>query len=524
MVRRHRKNLCKCEQAQGKCKHERKALCSVGSLCAFGRRAALTAVAGLAVACGGGGSSVTPPGPTPPPPPPQLVQRISSDTFTNATSQHATEVEPAAFTHGATVVTAFQAGRFFAAGASDIGFATSLDGGNTWTSGVLPGLTNIVSPTSTNMSASDTAVAFDAAHHVWLIVSLPIPVANFTSAALVSRSNDGVVWTNPVLVAPGPNASDKTWITCDDAATSPFFGHCYVEWDDPSAGGVIHVSTSTDGGASWGPPQSTVGMGTGLNGQPVVQPNGTVIVPMDDFNEQTVLAFASHDGGATWTQPSVVSPIVDHFEAGGLRSGPLVSAAVDASGIVYAVWQDCRFRAGCAENDLVLSTSHDGVGWSAPMRIPIDPTTSSIDHFIPGLAVDPSTSGGGAHLAVTYYYYANTTCTQANCQLFAGAVSSLDGGATWSAPRTLTGPMSLGWLAQTSQGLMVGDYIASTFASGRPIAVFASANAPVGNRFDEATYASLPGIVVARGPMRSSAGDHPVPGVVRDPGPRPRPR
>ena len=51
--------------------------------------------------------------------------QLSSDTFTNPDSQHATEVEPDTFAFGSTIVSAFQVGRFFNGGASDIGFATS---------------------------------------------------------------------------------------------------------------------------------------------------------------------------------------------------------------------------------------------------------------------------------------------------------------------------------------------------------------------------------------------------------------
>jgi len=55
--------------------------------------------------------------------------QISSDPFTNPTSNHKTEVEPGTFTFGSTIVSAFQQGRFFDGGGSDIGFATSTDGG-----------------------------------------------------------------------------------------------------------------------------------------------------------------------------------------------------------------------------------------------------------------------------------------------------------------------------------------------------------------------------------------------------------
>src|SRR5438105_256840 len=69
-----------------------------------------------------------------------LVQ-LSSDPFTNLTSQHATEVEPGSFSFGSTIITSFQVGRISGGGAADIGFAISTDAGTTWQSGLLPGLT-----------------------------------------------------------------------------------------------------------------------------------------------------------------------------------------------------------------------------------------------------------------------------------------------------------------------------------------------------------------------------------------------
>src|SRR5437588_8151189 len=49
------------------------------------------------------------------------AKQISSDPFTNTTSQHQTEVEPSTFAYGSTIVSLFQSGRFaVGGGASDI--------------------------------------------------------------------------------------------------------------------------------------------------------------------------------------------------------------------------------------------------------------------------------------------------------------------------------------------------------------------------------------------------------------------
>src|SRR6266498_5058410 len=69
------------------------------------------------------------------------VTQVSTDPFTDAQAQHRTEVEPDTFAFGNTIVSAFQVGRVSGGGASNIGFATSTNGGATWTQGFLPGIT-----------------------------------------------------------------------------------------------------------------------------------------------------------------------------------------------------------------------------------------------------------------------------------------------------------------------------------------------------------------------------------------------
>jgi len=420
------------------------------------------------------------------------LAKLSTDTFTNATSKHATEVEPDSFAFGSTIVAAFQAGRISGGGASDIGFAISTDAGATWQNGFLPGLTTFAGG-GANAAASDPSVSYDAAHAVWMIASLTISSAG-TTQVVVSRSLDGVNWGDPVLVGATPDP-DKNWITCDNNSGSPFYGHCYVEWDDFSQADRIYMSTSSDGGMSWGAAANTVGTATGIGGQPLVQPNGNVVVPILGAEMD---AFLSTDGGASWTARVKIANVAAHRVAGGMRTDPLPSAEMDATGTVYVVWQDCAFRAGCSSNDLVMSASADGTHWSAKARIPIDAVSSGADHFIPGIGVDPSTSGATAHLGLTYYYFPEASCTAQTCALFVGFISSSDGGATWSSATPVAGPMSLSWLPLTSQGLMVGDYISTSFAGGKAFGIFAVAKAKSGTTFDEAIYTTQAGFDVAR--------------------------
>ncbi len=114
--------------------------------------------------------------------------QLSSDPYTNTTSQHKTEVEPDTFAAGNTIVSAFQVGRFFNGGASNIGFATSTNGGSSFTSGFLPSSTVFATPAGVYPRASDPSVAFDAKHGVWLISWLGlVNPPSFPVDVLVSR-------------------------------------------------------------------------------------------------------------------------------------------------------------------------------------------------------------------------------------------------------------------------------------------------------------------------------------------------
>ncbi len=427
------------------------------------------------------------------------IATLSSDPYTNTTSEHQTEVEPDSFSYGSTIISVTQVGRFTDGGASNIGWATSTDGGTSWTHGFLPGIT--VYAGGTYDRVSDPAISYDPKDNVWLAVSLAITGTSnpHGDAVLVNRSMDGgLTWSNPVAVKPSPNTFlDKTWIVCDTSVTSPFYGHCYAEWDDNAAGNLVHMSTSTDGGLSWSVQGSPADNASGLGGQPVVQPGGTVIVPFS-ANQSANKAFRSTDGGTTWSRSVTISTVQAHSVAI-LRTPPLPSAEIDGGGKVFVAWEDCRFRTSCSSNDIVYSSSNDGVTWTAASRVPIDATTSTVDHFIPGLGVDKASSGSSAHLGLAYYYYPVANCTMATCALDIGFISSTDGGSTWSTPIQLTGPMKLAWIANTTQGRMVGDYISTSFSGGKAHPVFSVAKAKLGTKYRQSLATVANGLTIQGG-------------------------
>lgn len=443
------------------------------------------------------------------------LEQISVDKFTNSDSDHRTEVEPDSFAWGNTIVATYHVARrpgSIGWGSAAIGFSTSTDGGKTGTYGYLPGLT-VNYKGGKYYGAADPSVAYDAKHGVWLISSLAL--INPIGDVVVSRSADGIHWGNPILID-GTHNDDKNWTVCDNTATSPFYGNCYTEWDAATSSGFIEMSTSSDGGLTWGPAKTTADQAGGLGGQPLVQPNGTVVVPFS-FSYAAIGAFRSTNGGASWSASVLVAQVDDHGEGGGLRSLPLPSAEIDGAGKVFVAWHDCRFRANCAENDIVMSTSSDGKTWTSPARIPIDAINSTVDHFIPGIGVDPKTSGATAHLTLIYYYYPVSNCNASSCQLDVGFTTSQDGGNTWTSGVQLAGPMSLSWLPVSDLGPMVADYISVSYVNSNPFGVFAAAKAPSGGGLREAMYTTRQPLLAADGaPRFSSKGEQPVPNAKSD--------
>ena len=205
---------------------------------------------------------------------------------------------------------------------------------------------------------------------------------------------------------------------------------------------VLQISTSTDGGVTWGVPKTTPDRTCVIGGQPLVQPNGTVIMPISDCFELTVRVIRSTDGGETWTDRSFIGQQIFGGPASGLRVHGFVSASIDGAGNVYVVWPDYRSENLCRSlvDDVLLSSSSDGMTWSAPRRIPIAPTGTTTEPMLTPLGIDPSTSGDSARIGLVYYFYPNQVIgsefwTTDTCQLEVGFISSTNGDRTLSKPQ-----------------------------------------------------------------------------------------
>ena len=410
-----------------------------------------------------------------------VTRQISSDPYRTTFGEHATQVEPDTASWGSTVVAVFQSDRIFDGGAANTAFAVSHNAGRTWKHGFLPGTTVWAKPKGQWPRVSDPTVAYDSTHGVWIVVSLAF--SDNASAFLVSRSSDGLHWQSPVTTNLRQGfVLDKQWVACDNGASSPYRGRCYLSYDDLGSN-EIETQVAADGGVAWSAPRAAPGFpghasiqGASAPGvQPVVRPDGMVVVPY--FDNYGMSEIRSLDGGATWLPSTPIVAHVNYRGRQGLRVGPLPSAEVDGGGTIYLAWADCSSRTGCRSNDLYVARSADGITWAPPIRV----ATRATDVELPGIAADFTGSG---RIAVAYYTVSGT-------KLNVSFVASKNGGGTWTKPQRLSSrSVDVAWIAATSQGSMVGDYISTSFAGGRAVPVFALALKPRGTTLRESMFSS----------------------------------
>jgi RTX calcium-binding nonapeptide repeat (4 copies) len=404
-------------------------------------------------------------------------RRLSRDPYTDADSQHETQVEPDSLTVGRTTVTAYQVGRRFDGAATNIGYAVSYDDGQTWRNGLLPGLTTASRPAGRHARASDPVVAFDATHGVWLISTLAVetPATRLT----VSASANGVTWGDAVVAteasSSGGIALDKNWLTCDNGPTSPHRGRCYLAYTDNLRDDRLAVVTSSDGGLTWSAPVDLPGTSSAVGALPVVRPNGDLVV-VYLWEERRIGASLSSDGAVSFGPPVEISD-VQARAARGLRFFPLPAADVDPrTGAVWVTWHDCRFGSGCATNSVVASTSADGRTWGSPTRV-----TSGRNAFLPTVGIHPTTG------RVAFAYHVVRPGGGIDVEL----VESRASGTGWLAPRRLSArTMRPEWLPDTVSGRMLADYISVHYAGARPLVLWVLASEPVGSGFRQAVYAT----------------------------------
>jgi hypothetical protein len=162
------------------------------------------------------------------------------------------------------------------------------------------------------------------------------------------------------------------------------------------------MSTSADGGLTWGAPTPTADNAHGLGGQPVVQPSGRVVVPYEGLSGASVIRlFSSDDGGATWNASVQISTRTSHGVPG-VRTSPLPSAEIPrrhrlrrlAGPPLRTGRHSQRHHHEHLGRRHHLVTAHPHL---------VGPDRQRHRSLHSGLAVDRMTAGSHTLLALTYY-------------------------------------------------------------------------------------------------------------------------
>jgi hypothetical protein len=325
----------------------------------------------------------------------------------------------------------------------------SKDGGRTWT--------NVHPPHGSYRFLTDPALAFDADGRLyWSNVASHDSVAGAFSdvSVIVERSDDGgITWTDPVTVAKGNGTvsnggvnalfNDKDWIAVD-RGTGAYRGSVYVTWarqqyrQGVQTESPIYFVRSRDGGVTWTSGAEISGSSPLCSGQgatgpttrcdqndagfssPIVAPDGTIYVAFLNGQAQgaslrdQVLLVRSSDGGDTWSDPQ-----------------PIVGLIHDGSGDYPTNWRGdstltgCQFRIFAAGN-LALSTA-------------------------------------AANSGQLYYVYAENVDPGASARTNIMAITSVDGGVTWSTPALVKSSLSddqiFPWAAVAPDGTLRVGYV-----------------------------------------------------------------
>src|SRR6266404_482950 len=265
------------------------------SLLALVGAAALTAAVGGAVVARGSSSSS-----------PVLVQDVKtgSDPLTGATSagsdpiqdyiQPDTEIEPSIAvnpTNAKNVVAVYQLSRIADGGDATNGFATSLDGGKSWTNGSLPGLTTFPGQGGVFERASDAVVAFGPDGTVYansLVFDWNNNQGLRSGIAVNVSKNGGKTWGPPVFLQDDMvgGLNDKNWIVVDQSdAPGHHKGRVYVVWDRVVPVLVNYCDHDCDRLGNWLPDFQTIPNlvfpGQGIGAYPVVTKSGGLGIVMD---------------------------------------------------------------------------------------------------------------------------------------------------------------------------------------------------------------------------------------------------
>jgi len=334
--------------------------------------------------------------------------------------------------------------------------ATSWDGGRTWRSSDIPGLTRCTGGTAD--FASDPWLSIGGDGTVYFSGLQGSPTADPPPVGVVaSRSLDGGrTWSEPATVAVADPGVDTDSVTASPTRA----GHAYVVWatwdhslQPPMVGNALRFARTTDSGDSWSPAVLVHDPGptaVDFSGHVLVLPSGDLLAVWANFDVDSglgsLLASRSPDEGSTWETavPIAVQPVgfFQDPESGVELPQPGFTAPVIApDGTVYVASEGSTSPTTGAIN---LSRSRDGGRTWTTSRLP----DVSAFAFEPAIAVD-----GRGSVGVVWYDIRNDRPRDAELTTDVWFARSSDSGGTWRQEH-VAGPFDL----RTAPNHRIGEY------------------------------------------------------------------
>lgn len=352
------------------------------------------------------------------------------------------------------------------------GFATSKDGGETWTRGFFP------PAAGASFTFGDPSVGVDR-HGNFYFSNLVLDADNVPAVSVNRSSDGGFTWSAGVVVQ-SDDGSDKDWLAVGPDPNDKSRDNVYVTWTSfqPHAC-ELRFGRSTDGGETFtaktiyvptADPDPTHPQNCLQFTNPVVdQITGSLYVPFLHFahaNQDFIQMLISDDAGetfrfATFNIPGAPDPTVmpvtqpgEITECGGrnfrltvhgpAHAGPgrfgipryinasqmtAQPALAARNGTLYMAWSSStnpQFGAGTRSNILFMRSDDGGTTWSMPITVnPVLAVDSQ--HVLPALAID--TDPNDVH--VMYY------TQHSNGSLDVDMANSHDSGVSFPLERTI---------------------------------------------------------------------------------------
>ncbi len=384
---------------------------------------------------------------------------------------------------------AWQQDRWNNGGARGLVAGRSLNGGLTWATAPIPGLTKCAGGAYDR--ATDPWVSFAPNGDAYQL-ALVFNAADFDHGLLVSKSTDGgLTYGAPQFVIRDLDANvfnDKQSITADPTSAD----RVYAVWDrlvfptseraNVIAGfvtaafrGPAWFARTTNGGSSWEPARQIYDPGQNdqtIGNQIVVLADGTLVDIFDEIHNDnskkqrgfSVRVIRSTDHGATWSGSIFIDllgtiGVTDPETGDSVRTGDIIpDIAVAPNGDLYAVWQDARVNGGQADGVALSRSTNGGLTWSPRVKVNQTPTNIPIGNqqaFTP--SVDVAADGT---VAVTYYDFRNNTPAEdlPTDYFIVHCHAACNNAASWGGEVKLTNVSFDMRQAPNAGGFFTGDY------------------------------------------------------------------